>query len=132
MQNVTKRGYSIGTLGWWMDERRGELGLTWDQVAERAGVSPETLRRNANRPDRMRTITRKGIERALMWESGSVDAILDGGEPTPLPEEPPEEQPREKRWGLLEQIHAIREQLDELERLTAEQQQQEQQRRRRA
>lgn len=69
------------TLRWWMDERRGELGLTWQQVADRAGVSTETLYRAAD-GRQMRTTTRKGIERALEWEPGSVAAVIRGQHPT--------------------------------------------------
>ena len=73
-------------LRWWMDERRGELGLTWQQAADRAGVSTETLYRAAE-GRAMRTTTRKGLERALRWQPGSVDAILRGAGPEPLPAE---------------------------------------------
>lgn len=78
--------YSPQTLGWWMDERRGELALTWQQVAEEAGVSTETLYRIAD-GRQMRTTTKKGVERALRWQRGSVDRILAGGKPVPLPDE---------------------------------------------
>jgi hypothetical protein len=77
--------YSPQTLGWWMDERRGELALTWQQVADTAGVSTETLYRADDRA--MRTTTKHGIERALRWQRGSVDAIKRGEKPTPLPQE---------------------------------------------
>lgn len=79
--------YSPQTLGWWMDERRGELALTWQQVADEAGVSTETLYRIADGRT-PRTTTRKGIERALRWQPGSIDAIAHEGEPTPLAAEP--------------------------------------------
>lgn len=108
--NVPKRDYEPATLGWWMDERRGELGLTWHEVAEAAGVSVPTLRRNANDPSGMRTTTKKKIERALRWESGSIDAILDRGEPTPVEPEPASEP--EKRWNLLERIEQLRTELN--------------------
>lgn len=86
--NVSKREYQERTLGWWMEERRGELGLTWEEVAAEAGVSVVTLRRNAGDDlSGMRVTTKKGIERALRWDSGSVDAITRGGEPTRLAEE---------------------------------------------
>lgn len=79
---MSKR-HARGTLGWWLDERRGELGLTWEQVAERAGVSVQTIFRAINGTP-MRTTTRKGIERALEWASGSIDEIERGGSPTVL------------------------------------------------
>lgn len=72
-----------------MNDRRGELGMTWDEVAEIAGVTASTLFRNASNPNGPRTTTRKGIERALRWESGSVDAILAGGNPTNMPDNTP-------------------------------------------
>lgn len=82
--------YSPQTLGWWMDERRGELALTWDQVADVADVSTQTLY-SAATGRRMRTTTKKGIERALKWRPGSVDDILNGGEPEPLADDEPAE-----------------------------------------
>lgn len=58
--------------------------MTWDQVAAEAGVSTWTLLRHANESSRMRTTTKKGIERALQWSPGSIDKILAGGEPIPF------------------------------------------------
>lgn len=71
------------TLRWWMDERRGELALTWQQVADLAGVSTETLYRAAA-GRAMRTKTKKAIERALQWRAGSIDAVAAGGQPRPI------------------------------------------------
>ena len=67
-----------------MDARRQELGLTWDEVAAGADMSREGLRRVREGGRNMRPLTKSGIERALSWTPGSVDAILEGGEPTPL------------------------------------------------
>ncbi|MUN41502.1 hypothetical protein [Actinomadura litoris] len=72
-----------------MDERRRDLGrqrgerFSWDEVAVKAGLHRETLRniRLHGRP--MRDTTKDGIEDALQWERGSIDAILQGGDPTP-------------------------------------------------
>lgn len=85
-------GYDTGTLGWWMDERRGELDLPWKQVAERTGVSEQHIYRIA-RGDvgRMRATTKKAIERALRWANGSVDRIAAGREPVPVADSPPDE-----------------------------------------
>ena len=68
---------------WWIDDRRSDLGMTWDDLAREAGVSTETLRLAGER--RMRTTSKKKIESALRWKRGSIDAIWAGGEPTPLP-----------------------------------------------
>lgn len=65
-----------------MDERRLDLELTWNDVAERAGITREGLRRTRTGTGRIRSLTKRGIERALRWERGSVDTILGGGDPT--------------------------------------------------
>lgn len=78
--------YDWHIRGWWMDERRGELDLTLDEVAARAGVSTETFRQAAN-GRRMRTNNKKKIERALGWEYGSIDAIDAGDPPIKLSEQ---------------------------------------------
>ncbi|UKD55098.1 hypothetical protein L3Q65_45845 [Amycolatopsis sp. FU40] len=73
-----------------MDDRRGELDMTWDEVAAAARISVGNLYRIASDPgaaQRMRSTSKKGIERALLWESGSVDTVAEGGEPTRLPTE---------------------------------------------
>jgi transcriptional regulator with XRE-family HTH domain len=71
-----------------MNDRRLQLpkigGKTvkWFQVAERAGITVTTLtalRKGQNVPTED---TKRGVEHALAWEPGSVDAILDGGDPT--------------------------------------------------
>ncbi|MFF4600606.1 hypothetical protein [Amycolatopsis sp. NPDC001319] len=109
---MSKRGYDRGTAGWWMDDRRGELGMTWDEVAEHAGISVGNLYRIAGDPEaarRMRATTKKGLERALQWKRGSIDSIASGGEPTALPDEraseilpdPPHEWSAEERAKIL-------------------------------
>lgn len=64
-----------------MDERRSDLGLTWNEVADKAGITREGLRRMRTGTGHIRSLTKRGIERALQWTSGSVDRILAGGEP---------------------------------------------------
>lgn len=67
-----------------MEHRRGELDMTWDEVAEAAGTSSGTLYRLAGDPlavARTWPQTRKGIERALHWKPGSIDAIQANEEP---------------------------------------------------
>lgn len=68
-----------------MDERRAELGLTWTEVARRAGLTPEALRLIRTKSTDLQRSTKDGIERALLWEPGSVDAVLAGGDPTTQP-----------------------------------------------
>jgi transcriptional regulator with XRE-family HTH domain len=69
--------------------RAEELRKTLDQVAAEAGITKQTLRairRGENRPFYK---TANGIEDSLRWERGGLYALLDGGEPTALPDEPP-------------------------------------------
>lgn len=63
-----------------MDAQRRNLGLTWDDVAQRADISYEAVRR-VRQTGKMRPLTARGIEKALQWSEGSVEAILAGGEP---------------------------------------------------
>lgn len=69
-------------LGRHVRTRRRELGLGIKDAAARAGVSRMTWDglENATRATRDRNYAR--IEHALQWVSGSIEAILDGGEPT--------------------------------------------------
>jgi len=49
------------------------------------------------------------IEEVLRWKSGSIDAIIGGGEPTPLAEEPGQPPPTEVPAPTLDQLEgAIR------------------------
>jgi transcriptional regulator with XRE-family HTH domain len=71
-------------LGEQVRNRRAELGLTQSAVSERGGPSVETLRAvENNRAGRLSPRVRRALERVLQWESGSIDAVLDGGAPTP-------------------------------------------------
>jgi transcriptional regulator with XRE-family HTH domain len=72
-----------------MDERRQALGMTWAEVASDAKITVETLRavrRGNNQPS---ALTKRGLERALQWQSGSIDQLLKGGDPIPSGGIPP-------------------------------------------
>ncbi|MEU4224386.1 hypothetical protein AB0F17_08835 [Nonomuraea sp. NPDC026600] len=71
-------------LGRYMEDRRLELGLLWEQVAELTGLSAQGLRDVREKSGRPRPLTKQAIEKALQWEPGSIDLILAGGEPIPL------------------------------------------------
>ena len=72
-------------LGTEVRQRRTELGLTQEQVAERGGPSTPTLRTlENNRANRLSPRLRRSLERTLHWATGSVDAILAGHSPTPV------------------------------------------------
>jgi transcriptional regulator with XRE-family HTH domain len=66
-----------------MNTRRLDLGITWRDVASRAGLSYEALRRLRTGDGGIRDLTAAKISRALEWTPGSVDAVLGGGEPAP-------------------------------------------------
>lgn len=65
-----------------MNARRLDLGITWRDVAARAGLSYEALRRLRTGDGGIRDLTAAKISRALEWTPGSVDAVLGGGDPT--------------------------------------------------
>ncbi len=64
---------------------RQRQGLSRDQLAQQAGVSPKSIQSaEEGRVPRGRwPYTLDAIERGLGWASGSMQAILDGGMPTP-------------------------------------------------
>lgn len=64
-----------------MDDRRADLRLRWKDVAARAGLTTEGLLGVRKGTGEIRPLTKRGIEDALDWEAGSIDAILAGGEP---------------------------------------------------
>lgn len=71
-----------------MNDRRLGLDLDWKDVADRARIAVQTLdavRKGKNQPTER---TQRRIERALQWGHGSIEAVLAGGEPTPI-EQPP-------------------------------------------
>lgn len=62
--------------------RRGSLGLTQEQLAERAGVTVKTIY-NIEAGERWpQARTRSVIEHALEWGSGDLVRIAEGAEPT--------------------------------------------------
>ena len=82
MQCMTDSGLPAeGSVAWWMDRRRNELDMLWDEVAEAAGVSYQTLLNLRERAN-ARSRTKHKVERALGWEPGSIDAITAGHNPT--------------------------------------------------
>lgn len=62
--------------------RRKQLKLTQPDVAERGGLSVATVRAvETNRSGRLSRRLRRALERALEWQEGSIDAVLDGSPP---------------------------------------------------
>jgi hypothetical protein len=73
-----------------MDERHKQLRLGWKDVARLAGIGERTVWSVRKERHEIEDQTMEGIETALRWEPGSVQKILDGHDPVPLPvTEPP-------------------------------------------
>lgn len=71
-------------LGDAMDQRRAHLRMQWNDVADKAEISVAHLRRVRNGTQALNPVLMAAIDDALQWQRGSVQAILDGGEPIPL------------------------------------------------
>jgi transcriptional regulator with XRE-family HTH domain len=63
--------------------RRLELGLSATKAAQAAGIDRATWSNAETGTRRTLEHNHVGIERALSWRPGSIEAILAGGEPTP-------------------------------------------------
>ena len=67
-----------------MEDRRLELRLTWQEVAERGDISLRALSSARAGDGDIRPLTRRGIDRGLQWLEGcGVDNILAGHSPLP-------------------------------------------------
>jgi hypothetical protein len=64
-----------------MEERRQELRLTWQGVAEAGHVSLRALQSARTGTAAIMPLTQRGIEDGLRWPQGYVQAILDDREP---------------------------------------------------
>lgn len=68
--------------------RRKRLKLTQQEVAERAGLSVPTIRRletnSGTGTRRLGPQVRRALERAIDWQPGSIDALLEGGVARPI------------------------------------------------
>lgn len=61
-----------------MEERRLELGLTWREVVDRAGMSYEAIRNFRTGTGGMRELTRRKLSEALGWDRGMIGRVLAG------------------------------------------------------
>lgn len=66
-----------------IENRAVELRLKLNQVAQRADMSAANFLRIRTGEVALTPLAVAAIEDALEWESGSIQAILDGGVPTP-------------------------------------------------
>ena len=67
-----------------IEARRLDLGLSWKQLAEVAGISDVSLRNARKGRSDLNSLSKRRLEDALTWGHGSIDRVLDGGDPAPL------------------------------------------------
>ncbi|OHQ78538.1 hypothetical protein HMPREF2708_10635 [Corynebacterium sp. HMSC073H12] len=108
-------------LGNAMKQRRLALNLTQSDVAELAGVTVRTVGKlERSEATKVKALTAAGIERALQWEPGSLDAIKNGGGPTEL-QQPPETPPVVKQPlpqpGATDGVGELRQAIRDLDSL---------------
>lgn len=72
-------------LGRAIRRRRLHLGLSVHQAARHAGVARNTWSGAESAARQLTERNYAGIESALYWQPGSVEAILAGGDPIELP-----------------------------------------------
>lgn len=70
-------------LNQFMEERRAELGLTWEEVAARSHLAKATIGAIRAGQPTIRTLTQRALEQGLDWAPGSIRAVLQGGQPAP-------------------------------------------------
>ncbi|MFC7328537.1 helix-turn-helix domain-containing protein [Marinactinospora rubrisoli] len=68
-----------------LDTRRDHLGMSLAEVAQAAGMTEQNLRNIRRGKTTPRPRTRRAIEAAVAWEPGSIDTVMDGGDPTIRP-----------------------------------------------
>lgn len=77
---------NLRRLGEAARKRRTDMKQTQDEIARAGGLSPSSQTRlETGNVKRVSSATLDKIDDSLEWEPGSARAILDGGEPTPLP-----------------------------------------------
>ncbi|MBZ4613587.1 hypothetical protein QRB38_25705 [Mycobacterium avium subsp. hominissuis] len=89
-------------LGEAVRARRHELGLTQADIRGLGGPSPAIVGAiENNRAAQLSPRMRRGLDQALQWEPGSVNAILAGGEPVGISLSSPTDPgiPDADRWG---------------------------------
>lgn len=100
-----------------MEKRRLELKLEWRDVAERSGLTYETLRA-MRRTGRASALSKALIESALAWEAGSIDSILQGGQAVVVAvADPPADSGHANPQAIRQQIAELRDEIRHLDPL---------------
>ncbi len=69
----------------YVNRRRRDLGLTRNDLLDRTRLSPKTLDALLRGTRRSQEDTEARVEPILLWATGSIRDIRNGGEPTALP-----------------------------------------------
>lgn len=78
------RGLDRERVARYVIDRRGGLGLTQEELAERAGLDRKTIYHLESAERWPQVKTRGALEEALGWASGDLMRIAEGGEPGDL------------------------------------------------
>lgn len=102
-----------------IEERRLDLDLSLNEVAQLAKISPATLRAIRRGTTQPTPLTKRRLEDALRWERGSIDAVDAGGDPTPagdtrFTDEPLRPPTASEIAELREQLRQIQQRLDRI------------------
>jgi hypothetical protein len=103
-------GEPLDALDRALDQQRLALGLGWRELAQQAGVSYEAVRA-LRKSGVSSSLTKRRLEEALGWIPGSIDALLHGGTATIVVDDDPP--PRGQTAATIEELEAIRQQLEE-------------------
>lgn len=76
---------SLAEVGAIVKARRLELQMTPSDLCQAAQIDPKTLQKLEEGVRVPQHRTRLKIEPALNWAPGSLDKVLDGGDPIPIP-----------------------------------------------
>lgn len=93
------------TLGQAVGRRRRDLRISARSAAAAAGINRATWATIESGQRRLTPHLRPAVEGALQWAPGSIDAILAGGVPTPLTQEPTT--PSSRLAAEVERIRAL-------------------------
>jgi transcriptional regulator with XRE-family HTH domain len=106
---MTRQDRARERLAEQMDERRLDLGMSWQAVARAAGLSPRTLQDIRSGAGTPRRDTLRKIDAALAWIPGSAETALAGGDPRPRSGSPEAEQLRREAAAMSadERAHAL-------------------------
>lgn len=101
-----------------MRQRSLEIKKRWVEIAREAGISTSALGQIRKGDYRPSPLTARALDDAFEWQHGSIDAILSGGDPTPIGDRPRRHAtPEDKELQLLREIRV---RIEELERLRDE------------